>query len=53
MKISIKKSVLMISLVIIFCGFMAVIDGVIKVNYLEKSFIKVLLFLILPLIYSL
>ena len=52
MKISIKKSVLMISLVIIFCGFMAVIDGVIKVNYLEKSFIKVLLFLILPLIYS-
>ena len=53
MKINTKKTILMIGLIVIFCGFMAVIDGVLKVDYAVKSIIKLALFLILPVIYSL
>ncbi len=53
MKTNMKKTILMIGLIVIFCGFMAVIDGVLKVDYAVKSIIKLALFLILPVIYSL
>ena len=53
MKNNTKKAILMITLVSLFCVLMAVIDGVLKANYFLKSIIKLVLFLILPALYSL
>ncbi len=44
--------VLMSAIVICFCAIMAVVDGVLHVNYALKSIIKLVLFLILPIVYS-
>ena len=52
MKNNSKKAILMVSLISAFCIFMAVIDGIIKADYLIKSVIKFVLFLILPALYS-
>ncbi len=53
MKNNTKKSILLVALIVMFCVLMAVIDGVFKANYFIKSSIKLVLFLILPAIYSL
>ena len=53
MKNSNKKTVLMITVIAVFCAIMAVIDGVFKADYFVKSMIKLVLFLLLPTIYSL
>lgn len=53
MKSNIKKAIIMVALIVFFCVLMAVIDGVLKVDYFIKSLIKLVLFLILPAIYSL
>ncbi len=53
MKNNRKKSILIVALIVIFCVLMAVIDGVFKASYFIKSSIKLVLFLILPAIYSL
>lgn len=53
MKSNTKKAVLMVGLIVIFCILMAVIDGVIKADYFVKSVIKLVLFLVMPAIYSL
>ena len=53
MRNNVKKSVLMIVLIVVFCILMAVIDGVFKADYFIKSIIKLVLFLILPFLYSL
>ncbi len=47
-----KKSILMVALIIVFCVVMAIVDGVYQANYFLKSFIKLILFLLFPLIYS-
>lgn len=52
MKNNIKKAILIVALVTVFCIIMAVIDGILKANYFFKSVIKLVLFLILPFIYS-
>jgi len=52
MKNNTKKSILMVVLIVIFCTLMAVIDGVFKADYFIKSMIKLVLFLILPTVYS-
>lgn len=46
------KKYSIVFLVIISCVFMAIIDGIIRPGYLIKSFLKMILFLIVPLIYS-
>ncbi|MBR5152072.1 MAG: CPBP family intramembrane metalloprotease [Clostridia bacterium] len=48
-----KKATLMVALIILFCVFMAVIDGILKANYFIKSMIKVVLFFLLPAVYAL
>ncbi len=53
MKANVKKSVFMIVIIITFCIIMAVIDGILKADYFIKSIIKLVLFLILPVLYSL
>lgn len=53
MKVNVKKSVFMIVIIITFCIIMAVIDGILKADYFIKSIIKLVLFLILPVLYSL
>ena len=52
MKTNTKKAVFMVALIVVFCAFMAVIDGILKADYFIKSAIKFLLFLILPAVYS-
>lgn len=52
MKNNTKKSILMVALIGMFCVVMAVVDGVCKVDYFFKSIIKLVLFLILPVVYS-
>lgn len=52
MKNNNKKSVIMVFLIVVFCVLMAVIDGVFKADYFTKSIIKLILFLILPAVYS-
>ena len=52
MKANTKKAALMITLIVAFCLFMAVIDGIFKADYFIKSAIKIILFLILPIAYS-
>ncbi len=51
MKNDTKKAFLMVTLITAFCVLMAVIDGVFKPNYLIKSIIKLVLFLVLPAVY--
>ncbi len=53
MKSNTKKAILMVILIAVFCILMAVIDGILKANYFIKSLIKLVLFLILPALYSL
>ena len=48
-----KKKYIIIALVLFSCAVMGIIDAVIRPGYLVKSFIKLPLFLILPLLYSL
>ncbi|MBR2916333.1 MAG: CPBP family intramembrane metalloprotease [Clostridia bacterium] len=48
-----KKKFSIMALVIFSCAVMGIIDAVIRPGYLIKSFIKLPLFLILPLLYSL
>jgi len=43
----------MISLILIACALMAIVDGIFKADYLVKSIIKLVLFLILPAVYAL
>ncbi len=52
MKNNTKKAFLMVSLTVIFCIFMAVIDGILKADYFIKSVIKIVLFAVLPAVYS-
>ncbi len=52
MKNNTKKAILMVALVSVFCVIMAIIDGILKANYFTKSVLKLVLFLILPFIYS-
>ncbi len=52
MKNNTKKSVFMIVLIVIFCIFMAVVDGIYKADYFTKSVIKLILFSVLPTVYS-
>ena len=47
-----KKTTIIISIVIICCVIMSLIDVVIKPQYMVKSIIKILLFLVCPFIYS-
>lgn len=53
MKNNSRKAVLMIILIISFCALMAIVDGVLKADYFIKSIIKLVLFLVLPIAYSL
>lgn len=53
MKSNTKKAILMVALIVVFCVLMAVIDGIFKADYSIKSLIKLVLFLILPALYSL
>ena len=52
MKNNAKKGMLMVSIIVAFCVIMAIVDGILKVDYLIKSIIKLVMFLILPAIYS-
>jgi len=52
MKNNTKKAILLVSIIVVFCAFMAVIDGILKADYFIKSAIKLILFLVLPAIYS-
>ena len=51
-KTNTKKTILMVTLILVFCFLMAVIDGILKANYFVKSLVKLVLFLVLPAIYS-
>lgn len=48
-----KKSIVIVALTLIFCILMAVVDGLIKADYFIKSAVKLVLFLLLPSVYSL
>lgn len=52
MKTNTKKAVFMIGIIVAFCIFMAVIDGMLKADYFMKSVIKFVLFLLLPMVYA-
>ncbi len=52
MKNRAKKTALMIIIIISFCILMAVVDGVLKAGYFNKSLIKIMLFLVLPCVYA-
>lgn len=52
MKTNTKKSILMVILIVLFCAIMAIVDGVYKADYFIKSIIKLILFLMLPAVYS-
>ena len=47
-----KKSIIICSVVILFCLIMAVVDGILKSNYVVKSAIKLAIFLGFPLLYA-
>lgn len=51
MKDNARKSLLIIVLIVVFCAIMAVVDGLFKVDYFEKSVIKLVMFLLLPAVY--
>lgn len=46
-----KKSILIISIVAIACIVMAIVDGIIQPPYVLKSFIKLIFFVMIPIIY--
>lgn len=46
------KTFIIITAIILFCGIMAVIDGIMQANYVQKSVIKLGLFLFIPAIFS-
>ena len=48
-----KKTVAVVLLIVLFCAIMAEIDGVLKANYFTKSVVKVIVFLVLPAVYTL
>lgn len=52
MKNDTKKAVLIVILILAFCVLMAIVDGMLKADYFIKSVIKLVLFLILPAVYS-
>ena len=52
MKSNTKKAVFMVTLIVAFCVLMAIVDGIFKADYFIKSVIKLVLFLILPALYS-
>ncbi|MBQ9921327.1 MAG: CPBP family intramembrane metalloprotease [Clostridia bacterium] len=47
-----KKSVAIVTVTVVFCIIMAIVDGVLKANYFTKSLVKLFIFLICPIIYS-
>ena len=47
-----RKAFTICSFVIVFCIIMAFVDGVFKANYFIKSSIKLMLFLVFPLVYG-
>ena len=47
-----KKAMIMILLVLLFCIIMAIVDAVLMADYFTKSAIKLVVFLILPILYS-
>ena len=47
-----KRQILLLSIIVLCCGIMAVIDGVIKPYYWVKSAFKIILFLAVPFFYS-
>ena len=53
MKTNTKRAILMVIIIAVFCVLMSVIDGILKADYFVKSIIKLVLFLILPALYSL
>lgn len=52
MKKNTKKTLVITLIIFLFCVLMALTDGVFKANYLIKSIVKIVLFLILPVVYS-
>jgi len=48
-----QKSILIISLTVIACVIMGIVDAIIRPGYIIKSLIKIVLFLLLPFSYSL
>jgi len=52
MKKNTKKTLVITLIILLFCVLMALTDGVFKANYLKKSIVKIVLFLILPVVYS-
>lgn len=52
MKDNIKKLIFIITLIVIACVLMAVAEGVAGSNYIVKSIIKLVLFLLLPALYA-
>ena len=53
MKNNTKKAIFMVAVIVTFCILMAVVDGILKADYFVKSIVKLVLFLILPVLYSL
>jgi len=53
MKNNTKKAIFMVAVIVTFCVLMAVVDGILKADYFVKSIVKLVLFLILPGLYSL
>lgn len=53
MKNNTKKAIFMVAVIVTFCILMAVVDGILKADYFVKSIVKLVLFLILPGLYSL
>ena len=52
MKNNTKKAIFMVVVIVTFCILMAVVDGILKADYFVKSIVKLVLFLILPGLYS-
>lgn len=52
MKTNTKRIILMVAIIAIFCVFMAIIDGIFKADYFIKSIIKLVLFMVLPALYT-
>lgn len=47
-----RKRWLICAIVVLGCGVMGLVDGVIRPGYVPKSLVKIVLFLLLPMIYS-
>ncbi len=50
--INAKKTVVMFLLIVAFCIIMAAVDGILMAGYVVKSIVKLVLFLMLPAVYS-